>query len=131
MTERSEVQQRACQQQRMLDRTDWNQEVFTSASSSFVSAIGAQKQHKINTTARANRSYVIDRLAGFKMGPSVLAANARRGVVNIIHPLSPTAFPFPTHKFALQNTLTVCSHFSTRLGHSVVMGSDVGRIPNA
>lgn len=31
----------------------------------------------------------------------------------------------------LQNTLMACSHFSTSPGHSVVTGSDVGRIPNA
>lgn len=33
----------------------------------------------------------------------------------------------PTHHI----TPIVRSHFATRLGHSVVMGSAVGRIPNA
>jgi len=31
----------------------------------------------------------------------------------------------------IQSTLMLCSHFTTSPGHSVVMGSDVGRMPNA
>src|SRR5688572_22684901 len=47
------------------------------------------------------------------------------------HRCSPAVIAVPHAQFGLHNTLMVCSHLSTSSGHSVVIGSEVGRIPNA